>query len=216
MYISNRETSGTPLKAKKKKGKLQLKLPTQTRSKQTVLTILDACSHLLIENGFFGVTTDRVAKAAGVSIGSLYQFFGNKESVVSALIQNLMKNDIEMLKSLAHEIEKTEPQNRVRFLVQSILEHFRPSIELRTNLQAIQNYLVDKSLHQEYILAYAKLFEGLIVNSNTSEKQRKSYVTANAFVGMIHNMLHDNPNFHNESDLVREITRLFESYLTTN
>ena len=132
MYISNRETSGTPLKVKKQKGKLQLKLPTQTRSKQTVLTILDACSHLLIENGFFGVTTDRVAKAAGVSIGSLYQFFGNKESVVSALIQNLMKNDIEMLKSLAHEIEKTEPQNRVRFLVQSILEHFRPTIEPRS------------------------------------------------------------------------------------
>src|SRR5690606_27088448 len=66
---------------KKKKKKLQLKAPTQERSKQTVNTLVTSCSQILREEGFFGVTTDKVAKLAGISIGSLYQFFGNKESV---------------------------------------------------------------------------------------------------------------------------------------
>ena len=90
-HLIQRETPET--KAKKKKTKIQVKAPTQERSRQTVSTILNACSRILIREGFFGVTTDKIAKEAGVSIGSLYQFFGNKESVVSAVIHNLLDQD---------------------------------------------------------------------------------------------------------------------------
>ena len=81
-------TSEVNVKAKKSKTKLQLKAPTQERSRQTVATILEACERIMIREGFYGVTTDKIAKEAGVSIGSLYQFFGNKESVVSAFYTN--------------------------------------------------------------------------------------------------------------------------------
>src|SRR5687768_7969228 len=63
------------------------KRPRQARSKATVDTILEATARILVKHGFDGLTTNGVAAAAGVSIGSLYQYFPNKEALVSALIE---------------------------------------------------------------------------------------------------------------------------------
>src|SRR6187402_989976 len=62
------------------------KRPRQERSKATVETILAATARVLVKKGFDGLTTNAVADQAGVSIGSLYQYFPSKESLVSALI----------------------------------------------------------------------------------------------------------------------------------
>ncbi|MFT3698538.1 MAG: TetR/AcrR family transcriptional regulator [Kofleriaceae bacterium] len=62
------------------------KKPRQDRAKETVSSILDATTRVLIKAGFDGLTTNAVAEKAGVSIGSLYQYFPNKEALVSALI----------------------------------------------------------------------------------------------------------------------------------
>ena len=63
------------------------KRPRQARSKVTVDTILDATTRVLVKLGFDGLTTNAVAATAGVSIGSLYQYFPNKEALVLALIE---------------------------------------------------------------------------------------------------------------------------------
>jgi AcrR family transcriptional regulator len=62
------------------------KAPRQARSKATVDTILTAAARVLVKDGFERTTTNRVAEAAGVSIGSLYQYFPSKESLVAALV----------------------------------------------------------------------------------------------------------------------------------
>ena len=62
------------------------KRPRQDRSKSTVDSILGATTRVLVKRGFDGLTTNAVAAAAGVSIGSLYQYFPNKEALVAALI----------------------------------------------------------------------------------------------------------------------------------
>lgn len=62
------------------------KQPLQDRSQQTVTTILEAASRILEREGLAGFTTNAVAGRAGVSIGSLYQYFPNKDSLVVALI----------------------------------------------------------------------------------------------------------------------------------
>jgi len=59
--------------------------PTQLRAQQTVEAILDAVVRILKREGPAAVTTNRVAEVAGVSIGSLYQYFPNKHSIFSAL-----------------------------------------------------------------------------------------------------------------------------------
>ena len=63
------------------------KRPRQERSKATVETILAATARVLVKKGFDGLTTNAVAEAAGVSIGSLYQYFPSKEALVAALIE---------------------------------------------------------------------------------------------------------------------------------
>ena len=70
--------------------RLQLKArkqPSQARSQATVETILEAAARVLAKQSLAGFNTNRVAEVAGVSVGSLYQYFPNKEALVVALIE---------------------------------------------------------------------------------------------------------------------------------
>lgn len=62
------------------------KLPSQARSQATVEAILGAAARVLAEQSLAGFNTNRVAEVAGVSVGSLYQYFPNKDALVVALI----------------------------------------------------------------------------------------------------------------------------------
>jgi AcrR family transcriptional regulator len=61
------------------------KTPRQARARATVDAILMAAAHILKSDGPEQMTTNRIAELAGVSIGSLYQYFPNKQAVVAAL-----------------------------------------------------------------------------------------------------------------------------------
>jgi len=63
------------------------KLPAQSRSAATVNAVLEAAARILERHGFEGYTTNAVAERAGVSIGSLYQYFPSKDAVTVALIE---------------------------------------------------------------------------------------------------------------------------------
>jgi len=63
------------------------KMPKQQRSKETVDIILAATARVLVKEGFDRASTNRIADAAGVSIGSLYQYFPSKEALVAALVE---------------------------------------------------------------------------------------------------------------------------------
>jgi AcrR family transcriptional regulator len=70
--------------------KLQLrprKAPVQSRSQATVTAILEAAARVLARQSLPGFNTNRVAEVAGVSIGTLYQYFPNKEALIGALIE---------------------------------------------------------------------------------------------------------------------------------
>ncbi|MGQ5640087.1 MULTISPECIES: TetR family transcriptional regulator [unclassified Streptomyces] len=61
--------------------------PVQRRSAERLTRILDACAELLDEVGYDGLSTRAVAQRAGVPIGSVYRFFGNKRQMADALAQ---------------------------------------------------------------------------------------------------------------------------------
>jgi AcrR family transcriptional regulator len=63
------------------------KAPAQKRATATFDAILEAAAHILREGGARALTTNKIATRAGVSIGSLYQYFPNKQSVVRALVE---------------------------------------------------------------------------------------------------------------------------------
>lgn len=62
------------------------KQPRQDRAKATVDAILDAAAHILAAQGREAATTNAVAARAGVSIGSLYQYFPNRDAVLGAVV----------------------------------------------------------------------------------------------------------------------------------
>ena len=65
------------------------KAPKQKRSREMVSRLLDATAATIAERGLDGTTTNHIAEQAGVSIGSLYQYFPDKEALVEALLTRM-------------------------------------------------------------------------------------------------------------------------------
>lgn len=59
--------------------------PVQNRSRETVRAVIQAAAEVLLAEGYERTTTNRIAERAGISIGSLYHYFPNKESVIAAM-----------------------------------------------------------------------------------------------------------------------------------
>jgi len=66
------------------------KTPRQQRSRQMVESLIDATARVLAERGLDNTTTNHIAEAAGVSVGSLYQYFPDKEALVEALLERMV------------------------------------------------------------------------------------------------------------------------------
>ncbi|HET6507290.1 MAG TPA: TetR/AcrR family transcriptional regulator [Baekduia sp.] len=70
------------------------KVPRQERSRLTVEAILDAAARVFERHGYAAGTTNRIAERAGVSIGSLYQYFPNKDAILVALVQRHLEEGV--------------------------------------------------------------------------------------------------------------------------
>src|SRR5215831_2912861 len=66
------------------------KMAAQERSRATVDALLSATARVLVRDGYDHASTNKIAEAAGVSIGSLYQYFPSKEALVAAVIDRHM------------------------------------------------------------------------------------------------------------------------------
>jgi AcrR family transcriptional regulator len=64
---------------------IMIKKPKQARAKQTVKLIFEATAQIILREGIEKLTTTRIAERAGVSIGTLYQYFGGREAVLLAM-----------------------------------------------------------------------------------------------------------------------------------
>ena len=62
------------------------KLPKQPRSEATVQAVLEAAAQVFERHGYAAGTTNRIAERAGVSIGTLYQYFPNKDAILVTLV----------------------------------------------------------------------------------------------------------------------------------
>ena len=76
------------------------KRPQQQRSKHMVSTLIEATARCITEKGLDGTTTPHIAELAGVSVGSLYQYFDGKEALIEALLEKMANDIAEGLKAL--------------------------------------------------------------------------------------------------------------------
>ena len=96
--------------------------PLQGRSQEMVSRLLDATAQVLAARGYDGLSTNRVAEQAGVSIGSLYRYFEDKEQLVEQLRRRV--ND-EMLVELTEAMIRSaelEPYDGTRAVLVTLVE----------------------------------------------------------------------------------------------
>src|SRR5216683_2695549 len=70
----------------------QRRTPRQSRALDTVEVIFEATARILQAEGRRGFTTNRIAERAGISIGTLYQYFGNKQAILLAMEERESKS----------------------------------------------------------------------------------------------------------------------------
>ena len=109
------------------------KHPKQQRSVATVTAILDAATRILTESGYATASTNRIAERAGVSIGSLYEYFPGKEAIFGELRRR------EALKAYAELMATSRPENprdAIRHIVGSRLHWMRRNPKLYAALES--------------------------------------------------------------------------------
>src|SRR6202035_1641243 len=97
------------------------KRPKQARSTELVSTILEAAAQVLAKEGAPRFTTARVAERAGVSVGSIYQYFPNKAAILFRLQSDEWRRTFELLRGILENAEQP-PLMRLRTLVHAFIQ----------------------------------------------------------------------------------------------
>jgi AcrR family transcriptional regulator len=98
------------------------RVPRQARSRERLARMLDAAEELLVAEGPAALTTTRVAAAAGVSVGSLYQYLPDKGAIVEALATRYLAE----FEALMHELAARAPfEDPVGTLVDAFARRYR-------------------------------------------------------------------------------------------
>jgi len=119
---------------KRRKPQISLrKQPKQARSSELVSTILEAAVQVLAKEGAQRFTTARVAKKAGFSVGSLYQYFPNKAAILFRLQSDEWRRTSEMLRGILEDVQKPPPQ-RMHTLVHAFIRSECDEAEMRVAL----------------------------------------------------------------------------------
>jgi AcrR family transcriptional regulator len=107
------------------------KKPAQKRSKETVRAILTAAARILEREGYEKTNVNAVAELAGVSIGSLYQYFPSKEALVAEVARQLSADMIAVFQDGLVELAFVPIEDAVRGVVLRAVRAFRLNVRLR-------------------------------------------------------------------------------------
>jgi AcrR family transcriptional regulator len=104
--------------------------PTQARAQQTIQTLFKAAAQILDKEGEGGLSTNKVAAAAGFSIGTLYQYFPSKEVLVQAMAlrgRDLVLEELERCLSGIEQdtqVQSTDPREFIRATLRILIQGF--------------------------------------------------------------------------------------------
>jgi AcrR family transcriptional regulator len=105
-----------------------IKIPRQPRSVEMIHTLLNAGMHVIEEEGLAAMTTNRVAERAGVSVGSLYQYFANRDSILAGIIERSLLDITQLMRS-THIAAVDEPiADGLRTRLTLLLRYYDPHL----------------------------------------------------------------------------------------
>jgi AcrR family transcriptional regulator len=203
---------------RRKKAANPRKSPEQDRSKATVEAIVEAAAHILIKHGYDAFTTNRVAEKAGVSIGSLYQYFPNKDALLSELMRRHVAEIERGIEEMA-ELARTAP----------LAEVIRVGI-----LQNVRSHQIDPALHRvlseevprlgalDWKVAFAERMEARVRGMLEARKSEISvadidvavYIMTRTVEAVVHSAVCDQTKAMASGLLAEELTRMLVGFLT--
>jgi AcrR family transcriptional regulator len=192
------------------------KQPQQARSRATIEAILQAAAHILGERGWEGLTTNEVAGMAGVSIGSLYQYFPHKLALVEAVRRRHFDDVLAVLRAAA---DRQLPRaHRVESLVDGMISvHSRFPAAHRVLLEETPRSQDAGSLHDRFAARLHRRYEAIVRvnarNASPASLRIVARVLAAAVAGVVHDAAGQGTL---QSERLRlELLRLVDSYLQT-
>jgi len=114
--------------------------PRQQRSRAIVDSILEAGRRLLAESGESALTTNRIAERAGVSVGSLYRYFSNKEAIVAAICDVATSHDVAEVRAAMEAREERPLREWLVSIVDYQLDRHRRLLEVGRGVYREQHH----------------------------------------------------------------------------
>jgi AcrR family transcriptional regulator len=111
------------------------KRPVQARSEATVSALFEASIQVLLAVGYRKFTTTRVAERAGVSVGSLYQYFPNRQALITAVIERYLDGMRATIERHCRELRGRTLDQQVRGLVDAVIAAKWERIDVSRALQ---------------------------------------------------------------------------------
>jgi AcrR family transcriptional regulator len=195
------------------------KLPRQARSKATVEAIITAAAQVLVEHGYEGATTARVAERAGVSIGSLYQYFPNKEALVAALIELHADRIVEIIEHALNAPTTVTLRDGLRAMIRAGTDAHR----LRPDLHKILNEQVPRvgqlakvmDTHRRVAAAIERFLRAHAYEMPAGRDLAiAAIVVETALEALVHKAVIDRRELLRDGLVEREAFRLIDSYLS--
>lgn len=112
------------------------RVPAQRRAQVIVEAMLDAAIKLLKRGGASSITTNRIAETAGVSIGSVYQYFPNKQAIFIALQERHIRQVDSMIRRCMTDGAEATLEELIDLLIRGMIELHQADPELSELLQA--------------------------------------------------------------------------------
>ena len=184
------------------------RIPRQARANETVALILEAAAQVLEAGGLEAFTTNAVAERAGVSIGTLYQYFADKKALLLALAQQEIRST---LAELGQPTGQQTPEERVRQTVRAIISAFRGRLRVR---RAVVQAIMAQGTGIEVmapVAAFIARHPRTLMPALTNEQV---FVLSRAMLGTIRAAVLEEQPFFRSRAFEDELVRLGTSYLT--
>lgn len=193
------------------------KRPQQARSKAMVEAILDATIRVLVRRGYESTTTIAIAKRAGVSVGSLYQYFPNKESLVAALVERHSAELIACIDAALQSSFGSDPRASIRILVRAALDAHRIAPALHKVLVeqvprvgrikvAMDTSTIIANKLADYLAPHRALLGG-------RDPARIAFVVETIVESLTHRMVLEQPDALSYAELESDVVDLVSGYL---
>ncbi|MCD2196010.1 TetR/AcrR family transcriptional regulator [Actinomycetospora endophytica] len=186
--------------------------PSQERSRATVERILDAGRSVLLERGFEGASTNRIAAAAGVGPGTLYQYFPDKEAILERVVESAV-DDLEARITRAFLGSLRAGDDAVRHHLEALLDALSAEADLVRVLAQEQPRTIGRRR-----VGFARRIDALVAGALIAEHQDASGVDAVAWM-LVRTVEHvtiswvlEQPDVPREA-IVDELTAMVGGYL---